>query len=241
MRLKNDVRIAEFFFDFPGTPPDTGSGTGAGWVKKITKTAGSPTVTIANGEAKLHLDAQEEVQNLCLYMDDVLPFDIEHLQFVEIACRLGAGLAAGVDFAIGVAGARNDAIDSIAYHALFRVLGDTGGKLAVTCETEDGVNDVDDKATGINLGTTDHSLLHIDFASGVLTKSPPSQSVGGRSNVLFSQSNSRGQLRRVCELTTFDMVNYTGNLQLIAQLQKTASTSTGDAYIRGFRVGYKLP
>jgi len=230
--------VRDFDFLFGGTPPDVGSATAEGWVKKITAAAGSPTVSIVNGEAKLSLDSQNEVQNLCLYMADALPFDIDDIQQIDIWARCSASLNAAVSLAFGLGSARNDAIDSIAQHALFRVLGDGETAGPVTVETDDGVNDNDDEATGQTLAAT-LKRFTIDLASGIKTVAPPGKSVGGKGNVLFSVDDDRGNLQPVARATLFDMSNYASGLQLFAQIQKTAATATGDLYIKRFRVRYR--
>ena len=122
-----------------------------------------------------------------------------------------------------MASARANDPDSITALALFRLYGTT----AINCETDDGTNNNDDKATGFTLGTT-LKRFTIDFASGVKTVSPPSPSVGGKSNVLFSCDGGDNVLRPVCRNTLFDMGNYSAGLQLFAQIQKGASSSVID-------------
>jgi hypothetical protein len=237
-RLQNAVRVWEQFFEYPGTFPTTAVTTGL--IGKTTAAAGSPTISVVSGgEAQLTLDNTSEVQNLCLYGGDVLPFDIEDLLFFEALYRLSGTPGTGVEFAMGLTSARNDAIDSIAEAALIRNI----ASLAIVAESDDGTNNNDDKATGINVGTTvaTSTLVHIDFGSGVFSQDPPTGPVGARANVLFSVGNSRQNLRRVCTNTRFDMSNYAGNLQFFAQLQKTSSTEVLTASIRGVRVGYKIP
>lgn len=236
-RLQNSVRVWEQLFEMPGTFPTAGNT--AALVGKTTAAAGSPTIEVAAGEAVLTLDSQNEVQNLCIHMLDVLPFDIEDLLFFEALYRLSGTPGTGVEFAMGLTSARNDAIDSITEAALIRNI----ASLAIVAETDDGTNNNDDVATGINVGTTValSTLVHIDFGSGVFSQDPPTGPVGARANVLFSVGNSRGQLRRVAANTRFNMSQYAGNLQFFAQLQKTSSTETLSAYIRGIRVGYKIP
>jgi hypothetical protein len=59
--------------------------------------------------------------------------------------------------------------------------------------------------------------------------------------VQFFAGNARGVLRRVAMGTSFDMSAYSGNLQLLAQIQKGAGTSTGTLSILAAEVEFKLP
>ena len=228
--------IDRYYFRGVYNIPAAGSGQGAPWVKTITGAAPPTCKGASLGALELALTADNQAQNVCLSFDNILSYDIDDLIRVEMLAKISASLAAEVQAAIGVAGARNDAIDSIAQAALFRVIGNN----SVVVETDDGTNDNDDIATGESLAATYRRLV-IDFASGVKTQSPPALSKGGKANLQFSMSNSAGMLRRVAQGTSFDMSNYASGLQLYAQIQKTASTATGTLSILGFEVEYKLP
>lgn len=216
--------------------PAAGSGNAAPWVKTITGAA-PPTCKAASlGALELALTADNQAQNVCLSFNDILSYDIDDLIRVECICKISAALAAEVSAAIGVASARNDAIDTIAEAALFRVIGNN----TLVVETDDGTTNNDDVATGDTLAAT-YKRLVIDFASGVKTQSPPSLSLGGKANVQFAVGNANGHLRRVARNTAFDMSAYASGLQLYAQIQKTASVAVGTLSIIGFEVEYKLP
>ena len=110
-------------YDFRGhvEVPLAASGAGTPFVKADTSAAGAPTVGgLAGGGIRLALEATSEVQNLCLYMGDVLPFDIDEIISVDIIAKTVAALDSTTQLAFGLASARNDAIDSIAEAALFR-------------------------------------------------------------------------------------------------------------------------
>lgn len=193
-----------------------------GWAKADTSSAGSPTLTgTTGGGIRFALDSTNEVQNLCLYQNDVLGYSIGELISVEFVVKTVASLDSATSFAFGVASARNDAIDSISEAALFRCIGSN----SVVVETDDGTNNNDDVATGVTLGTSWKRFV-INFAERNTTVEPPSVSTGRPSNIGFYASNDNGSLRRVASGTRFDMSNYTGGLQLFAQLQKTADTNT---------------
>lgn len=228
-----------FFEDFRGhyKVPLAASNVGTRWSKADTSSAGSPTIQGVNeGGIKLLFDNTSEVQNLCLYMGDVLPFKITDLVRAEFLVSCPATLDPATSLAFGLASARNDAIDSIAAHASIRCIGDNN----VVVETDDGTNDKDDIATGLTLGATPKRFV-IDFATGIFTKDPPSLSVGRTADVQFFGGNSNRSLRRVASGTRFDMSNYTSGLQVYAQLQKTADTNEDWLILHEVLVEYSVP
>ena len=189
------------------------------WRVAVTAAAGTPTHTIGgtNGEATLAFDNTNEVQNLCLYQNDVLNWNIDLIDSVELWVKLGqASLDSTTQFAIGLSSARNDTIDSLSEAALFRVVGSDDGE-AVVCETDDGTNNNDDVATVTNLREW-YKKLVISFALG-------------KDDVRFLIDN-----HPVATGTTFDMSNYSGNLQVMMQIQKTADTNTDSAVLDYVRV-----
>jgi len=189
------------------------------WLIDDTSSAGTPTYTRGgiNGEATLAHDNTNEVQNVCLHMGDDLNFDIDLLVSIEFFIKMGqASVNAATSLAFGLGSARNDDPDSIAEHALFRVIG-ADSTTAVVVETDDGTNNNDDVATGKTLINAYKRCL-IDFS-------------GGKSDVKFYIDGAR-----VASGTTFDMSNYSAGLQPIVQLQKTAATSTDSVVIDYVRI-----
>lgn len=226
-------------YDFRGELALAAAGSGAGgpFVKADTSESGSPTVGgLAGGGLRMLLASTNEVENLCVYMGDVLPFDIDELVSVEFIVKTIAALDSASSLAFGLCSARNDAIDSLAAHASFRCIGSN----AVVVETDDGTNDNDDVATGLTLGAT-WKRFRIDFASRITTIEPPSVSKGRKSNIEFYGANDNGSLRRVASGTRFDMSNYSSGLQLYWQLQKTADTNTDNFDILEATVEVNLP
>jgi hypothetical protein len=121
-----------------------------------------------------------------------------------MTAAVGGVLDSATSLAFGVAGARNDAIDSIAQHALFRAIGSN----AIVVETDDGTTDKDDVATGASFTSTVYKKFVIDFT-------------GGKSNVKFYIDGVR-----VAQSTTFDMSAYTAGVQPYFQIQKTSDANT---------------
>jgi hypothetical protein len=159
----------------------------------------------ATGEIRLGFDNTSEIQNVCLSFGDKLCFDIDNLQSIAFRVKVvpeSTNLDSATSVAFGLASARNDAIDSIANHASFRLIGSN----SLVVETDDGTTDLDDKATGQSLSTTYRRFV-IDFT-------------GGKSNVKFYVDGIR-----VAAGTTFDMSAATGSLQPYVQIQKTADTN----------------
>lgn len=229
----------KYCYDFRGHHliPATASNLGSPFSKADTSSAGAPTLLGLNGGGvRLLLDNTSEVQNLCLYMGDILPFDIDEIVCVEIIAKTVATLDSTTSLAFGLCSARNDAIDSLTNHASFRCIGDNN----VVVETDDGTTDKDDIATGLTLGAT-WKRFRIDFASRNTTIEPPSVSLGRKSNVEFYGANDSGSLRRVASGTRFDMSAATAGLQLYAQIQKTADTNTDNLDILEMSVEVSLP
>lgn len=214
-----------------------GSGAGGPFVKADTSSSGAPTIGGLNGGGlRMLLASTNEVENLCVYMGDILPFDIDEIIAVEFVVKTIASLDSATSLAFGLCSARNDAIDSLAAHASFRCIGDN----SIVVETDDGTNDNDDVATGLTLGAT-WKRFRIDFASRITTLEPPSVSKGRKSNIEFYGANDNGSLRRVASGTRFDMSNYSSGLQLYWQLQKTADTNTDNFDILEAMVEVNLP
>jgi hypothetical protein len=149
----------------------------------------------------LTLAATNEVENVCLSFGDKLCFDNDNTQSAEFRVKVSGITSSATSVAFGLASARNDAIDSIANHASFRLIGNT----TLVVESDDGTTDKDDVATGTTLSTT-YKRFVIDFT-------------GGKSNVKFYVDGVR-----VAASTTFDMSAATSSLQPYVQIQKTAAT-----------------
>lgn len=229
----------EWVHQFRGNQTFPATGAGVPWVKTDTSSAGAPTIlALDGGGIRMTLDSgQTEVENLCLSFGDALSFDIDDIiRFWVIAKTAVAALDSNTQIAWGMAGARNDAIDSVAQAAIFRCVGSN----AIVVETDDGTNDNDDVATGLSLSSS-WRRFEGNFAERNSTREPPSLSLGRKSNIGFYGANELGSLRRQASGTRFDMSNYTGGLQPFLQLQK-ASDSNGDTVdFLEFGVEYNLP
>lgn len=217
--------------------PATASGAGTPWVKADTSAVGTPSIAGANGggvELKFSVDA--EVQNLCLYFGDKLAYDIDDLIRAWFIVKTVATLDAATMLAFGMAGARNDVLDSVAQHAWFRLEANNN----VVVETDDGTTDLDDKATGLTLNDA-FRRFEINFSERVSTQEPPTVSTGGKSHVGFYASNAQGSLRRVASGTRFNMSAYSDGLQPLLQIQKTADANVDSLTVLQVGVEYKLP
>lgn len=231
-----EVFCDDFQFNGKMTPALTASVVDGPWAKADTSSAGSPTLTTSNGEMVATIVNTNEVENLCLYHGDILSYDIDDLVRAEFYFR--ATCTTNGTIVVGLAATRNDDPDSISAHAHFRLDGATN---EIKIETDDAVTDIDDKATGIILPTARTTKLVIDFAGGLQTLGPPNNSLGGKGAVLFYVEDARGQLRRVCKDTAFNMSSYTGKFQPLMQVQKTASTDTPIAQLRRVKIYHRLP
>lgn len=198
-------------FDRPLTPtttPEGGNG-GFGWTLKDTSAAGAPTMTTATADGGMMvttLAADNEVENMCLYANDVLMFDLAKIQHFWAIAKV-ASISNTTVCTMGLGSARADDEDTVATNLFFKIEGATSTS-NVVCESDDGTTDNDDKATGTTLSTTEKKF-HIDLTEGL-------------SDVRFYIDDAR-----VASSTTFDISSVTSgqNVQPIFQLSKTASTS----------------
>lgn len=224
--MNNAANFWEFFDDFLGASTfGTSAAQGDPWVITDTSAMGTPTYTRldhgttggAPGVARLAFDSQAEAQNVCLSFGDVLCWDIDLLLGIEFRVQMGQAAAdAATSLAFGLAGDRNDAIDSIAQAALFRVIG-ADSTTNVVVESDDGTNNNDDVATGQTLINA-WKRFKIDFSNG-------------KADTRFYMDDGNGAIRRVAAGTTFDMSNYSGALQPYVQLQKTSDANTDNVQV----------
>jgi len=211
----SDMRDFEIIYDdFNGAVATfpTSADPATPWLVADTSSAGSPVYTKGTSEATLTLAATSEVENVCLSFGDALDIDIDDIQRVEMRVKISAStMTSGSILAFGLGSARNDTLDSVTANAWFRMEGANSTTL-VYCESDDGVNDNDDKSSGVTLGTTFKEFV-IDFT-------------GGKSNVKFFIDG-----QRVASTTTFDMSNYSAGLQPIVQIQKAANTNANGVVV----------
>lgn len=190
------------------------SNVGHSWDITDTSSSGTPTYAAVdnatdapNGALAVAFDSTTEVQNVCVSHGDQLWLDIDSIVDITFRVKMNQATAdTATSFAVGLAGDRNDAIDSIAQLALFRVIG-SDSTTAIVVETDDGTTDLDDKATGKTLVNA-YKDLKISFANG-------------KSDIRFFVDGEP-----VAETVTFSMAAYTGCLQPFMQLQKTSDNNT---------------
>lgn len=193
-----------------------------GWTIKDTSAAGAPTylnVTEDGGAAKLTLAAEDEAEIVTLFHNDVLMFDPRMIQNAWFIAKV-ADISAVTTLVFGLATEQNDAADSVAEHAWFRMEGSVSTS-AVVVETDDGANDINDVATGQALGSTYKKCL-IDFTNGL-------------GDVRFFIDG-----QRVAAGTKFDMsaLEAGHNVQPFVQLQKSGGATTPSITIAQFGIQY---
>lgn len=218
-------------------------GTSAGvdeLLKKDTSSSGSPTLTTTADGLKFTLASTNEIEVLTLYFGDVLSFDIDDLISMEFTLKGNVALGANETFVAGLGSAQNDDPDAVAANAWFKIVGAASANFTLLCESDDGVTDVDDKATGISLpssGTPLHRRLGIYFGEEVATRSPPSTSKGKQ--VVFRAQDANGVWRRVADNVAFDMSGYSSGLQPFFQLQKASGTGVPAISIQDLEIKYR--
>lgn len=194
-----------------------------GWTIKDTSSAGTPTylcLTDDGGAAKLLLDNTSEAQVVTLYQNDVLPYDLALLQYVDFVAKVG-GVDSVTTIVFGVASAQNDTADSVTINAWFRMQG-SASTSALLLESDDGTTDYDDKATGATLSTT-YKKFTIDFTQGL-------------SDIRFFIDGAR-----VGQSVTHTLASITAgqNVQLFVQLQKASGTGVPYIQLSQVSVQYK--
>ena len=220
----------DYHFFGRGTIPLASDAGAHPFVRTVTG-SGPPTaayteVSGVNGAIALALEATSEAQNICVSNGDILCFPIDNLAYVEFVARISTALTATATtmWAFGLAGARNDAIASLAQRLLFRGLGN--GSAAVIVDSDDGTTDVTAAATGETLATT-WKRFGFDFTG-----------VNGKSGIQVFMDGARG-FKRVAQASTFNMGAYSGNLQFYAQVQKAANTNVGTLQLDRFSVTFR--
>jgi hypothetical protein len=181
-----------------------------GWTVSDTSASGTPSyvnITEDGGAAKLTLAATSEAEEVTLFQNDVLPFDIRTLKYAKFVAQV-AGIDAATTLCFGLASARNATPDDVAVNAWFRLQG-SASTSAIVVESDDATTDNDDKATGYTLASVYKTFL-IDFTNGL-------------SDVRFYIEGER-----VAAGTTFNLsaVAAGQNVQPYITLQKASGTGT---------------
>lgn len=206
MRMRRSVCLADHFLRAQALTT-TPAGI-FGWTVKDTSPAGTPTYLVVSGAGmNLTLAASSEEEIVTMYQNDVLNFVLGRIQKVRFWASV-SGVDAVTSIVMGLASAQNDTEDSVTYNAWFKIDG-TVSTSNVVCESDDNVNDKDDKATGVTLGSTVKEFT-IDFTNGL-------------ADVHFYIDG-----QRVANNVTFDMSNVssTQKVQLFFQLHKASGTGT---------------
>lgn len=178
-------------------------------------TSTNPTVAIvdnaSNGQFLLHLAADDEAEDVVLYMPDSKAFDVGNGLIFEARINMAVSPGTGVCAVAGMAGPHNLDKDTLANAAWFR----WDASLATKVETDDTTNDNDDVSTGLTAVAGTYNIYRIDFTT--------------LSNVKFFVDGVR-----VATSTTFDMSNLTAaeqQMQPYFSLDKASGTGLGDMNI----------
>jgi hypothetical protein len=214
------ANIIDFIDDFIGPAVDE---TNA-WSLNDTSSAGTPTHAILADETavELAIDNTDELQ-VCGYdFNDKLVFDIDDMKMF-VARFKTTEIAANEQVVIGVGSAWNDAPDSIAEHALFKL----DGNMNLLVETDDGTNDNNDKDTTVDLTADTYVWGLIDLSN--------------TADVKFYTSTDGIVYTRRQEATTFDMSNYTAGLQPMFAIIKASGVTTPSVTVDVVRVTSDRP
>jgi hypothetical protein len=222
-----------FVDEGPATIPAHGSPTSTPWVKRVV--AANETGAITADGVTLALTADNEAQGVAFYHKDILSYDIDDVLAFGFVAKASVALGTNARIAMGLASAYNAAPDSVTAHAWFIAVAST----AILCESDDGVTDNDDKATGLTMATS-FRRFEIDFSSGLGSTTVGGTTQGGKRNIKFSMSTGRSNaMRKVATGTTFDMNGYTAGLQPYFQILKASSIDLGTLVIRSAWIRYR--
>jgi len=190
-----------------------------GWTVKDTSSAGTPTYLCGGSGNGMQLtcDNTSEAQNVCMYFNDVLPYNILKIDQVWFDIAV-AGIDAVSTVLFGVGSARNDAGDSVTTSAWFRMEG-SASTSNLLWETDDNTTNDDDNATGTTLAATVKHCV-IDFSQGM-------------SNIRFLVDGalvSSGAAMAAITSATY--------VQPIIQVQKASGTGVPAVNLREFGIRY---
>lgn len=176
-----------------------------GWTTKKTG-SGTPTYVIAGRELTVTLDNTSEAQVAVLYQNNVLPWKLSELDWIEFLIKVGS-IDAVTTLVAGLASSQNDTADSVVTNAWFRMEGSASTSNLVV-ESDDGSTDNNDVATGTTLGSS-FKQVRLDFTQGL-------------ANSRFYVGSSR-----VASGTTFDLSAVASSfVQPLFQIQKGSGTGT---------------
>ena len=161
----------ERVWDFHGQDVFTGTaGDNADFLIKDTSAAGTPTYALvtpantgASGELAVAFDATNEIQNVCVFQNDILQYLIDTIVEVEFRVMMNQATPnAATSFGFGLASARNDAFASLTNSCLFKIV---GASQTVKIDTRDGTTNNTNVATSKVLTNAYKDFL-ISFANG---------------------------------------------------------------------------
>ena len=197
-----------------------------GWTIADTSAAGAPTylcITDDGGAAALTLAADSEAENVCLFQNNVLPFDLRLIQNISFTAKVAA-VDAVTTIVFGLGSARNDTPDSVTVNCWFRMEGSVSTS-NLLFETDDNTTDDDDNATGQTLSST-YKKCTIDFSNGISDIRPFIDGV---------------YVGAVGSTTPYSLgaVAAGQNVQLLAQLQKASGTGVPALTISNVEIQFK--
>lgn len=202
-------------FIYGGAAFGTAAASNTPW--RVTETGASTvwTAGLDNGTsagighlARIGHSSATEIQNICLSFGDVLQHSIADELIMEGRIRLGqSALDTATSLVFGLAGDRNDVLDTVAQNCWFRMEGGTS-TTAVYFESDDGTTDTDDQVTSLTL-TTGWKKFKIDARN--------------KAAIRMHFADANGVL--IPMGTTLNMSAYAGCLQPYFQIQKTSDNN----------------
>jgi len=197
------------------------------WGVKDTSSAGTPTAAILAdadcGQFEFKFSSNDEAQVLTLYWNDEL--NIDPAQGPVMTCRLKtvAQLLSTDTLVLGLASAQNDAADSVASHAWFRIQGANDNLLV---ESDNGSVDNDDDDTGVDVTADTFAEFKVDASNYLDVK-------------FYYRATLGGEWTDVTPSSATYKLHATTGLQPFVQIQKSGGAGETDFLIDYVDVAWK--
>jgi len=190
-----------------------------GWTVKDTSSEGIPTYLVTAAGMKLTLASTSEAEIVTMAQNDVLVYPLAKLRLFEFIASVAA-VDAVTTIVMGLASAQADDVDDLATALLFKIDG-TVSLSAVVAESDDGAIDLNDKPTGVSLGSVPKRFT-FDFEEGLSDVKLYIDGERVAANVKFDLSHAAASQ----------------GVQPFFQIQKTSGTGVPALTIREVRATY---
>ena len=231
----------EKVFDFLGSPffdVDTNDQSSP-WRKSVS--GSTPGVVAADGgAAKLELTSFNGAQSAALSHNDVLSFDIDKLNYLDIVWSLTmTGTVPDIAFGLASTGKGETAVSGLENALLFRV---TGAGLKLKAHARLGTDAAVEESSNQVIGGGEilQSRISLESGVGAFAAVATSPKAGKGAVEFFSGDPANGRANEKLVSKQFDLSGYSGSLQPVALVAKASGAETAVLKLHEFRVGYNV-